>query len=592
MRREAKRMDSIVKNAKSIIDIIKWRAENQDNALAYQFNDYINTGEAEESKYSYADLDRKSRHLAAMLQDIKASGKPILIMYPPGLDYIVAYFGCLYAGSIAIPCYPPVGSGMLSTLTFIVQNSGACFVLTLEEIKNKIWAELDKQHDLSPLLWISTDKITEDMSSYYKNVDIKEDTLAFLQYTSGSTSTPKGVIVTHGNILHNSEHIYKGFKINSESRLVTWLPPYHDMGLIGGIIQPIYGGFPVSLMAPISFIRRPVRWLQAITKFKATISGGPNFAYDLCVKKVIQEAKSGLDLSKWDLAFNGAEPIRIKTLESFADSFFSCGFNYKAFCPCYGLAESTLMVTVADVEDEPVTIKLDNRSLAQDIVKNSNSAESVFLVGCGKVKNNVQVVVANSETNCACEENRIGEIWVKGPSVANGYWNNEKETIETFQRFLNNGEGPFLKTGDLGFFHNGELYISGRIKDLIIIRGSNYYPQDIETLVEKVDSGFRQGRIVAFSVEINGEEKLVIVAENNLTEVKKKGKSVRDIFIAIVRTIADKMHISVDSIVIVKTSTIPLTTSGKIRRRATRQMYLDGSMKSIAEWNSEEDVKL
>lgn len=580
-------MGRIARGTKSIIDIIRWRAEKQSNKLAYQFNDYSCPSEVEENVLSYAELDRKSRHIAALLQDLNVYGKPVLIMYPPGLDYIVAYFGCLFAGAIAVPCYSPLNSSMMSTLNKVVKNSGSCHVLTIEEIKDKVWKKIDNQPYLSSLQWISTDKITVDMSSNYKNVDIKEDDLAFLQYTSGSTSAPKGVMVTHGNLLLNSEYIYNGFKINSESRTVSWLPPYHDMGLIGGIIQPLYGGFPVLIMSPISFIRRPVRWLQAITKFRATISGGPNFAYDLCVKKITQEDKSNLDLSNWSLAFNGAEPIRIKTLERFSEFFASCGFTYKSFCPCYGLAESTLMVTVADKEDEPSTMKLDNKSITQGIVKSCNTDDGIILVGCGKVKKDTQVVIVNSDTNDICGEDHIGEIWVKGASVAKGYWNNEEATEETFRSLLNNGEGPFLKTGDLGFMHDGELYISGRIKDLIIIRGNNYYPQDIEAIVENSDPGFRQGRIAAFSIEVKDEEQLIIVAENNLSEFKKEeGKNIEELFLSIARAISDKFQISVSSILIVKTSTIPLTTSGKIQRRATRQMYLNGLLKSLAEWNS------
>jgi len=550
-------MGRIARGTKSIIDIIRWRAEKQSNKLAYQFSDYSCPSEVEEKVLSYAELDRKSRHIAALLQDLNVYGKPVLIMYPPGLDYIVAYFGCLFAGAIAVPCYSPLNSSMMSTLNKVVKNSGSCHILTIEEIKDKVWKEIDNQPYLSSLQWISTDKITVDMSSNYKNVDIKEDDLAFLQYTSGSTSAPKGVMVTHGNLLLNSEYIYKGFKISSESRLVSWLPPYHDMGLIGGIIQPLYGEFPVLIMAPISFIRRPVRWLQAITKFRATISGGPNFAYDLCVKKITQEDKSNLDLSNWSLAFNGAEPIRIKTLERFSEFFASCGFTYKSFCPCYGLAESTLMVTVADKEDEPSTMKLDNKSITQGIVKSCNTDDGIILVGCGKGKKDTQVVIVNSDTNDICGEDHIGEIWVKGASVAKGYWNNEEATEETFRSLLNNGEGPFLKTGDLGFMHDGELYISGRIKDLIIIRGNNYYPQDIEAIVENSDPGFRQGRIAAFSIEVKDEEQLIIVAENNLSEFKKEeGKNIEELFLSIARAISDKFQITKVLIIILSSAWI------------------------------------
>ncbi|MEM7593985.1 MAG: MupA/Atu3671 family FMN-dependent luciferase-like monooxygenase, partial [Cyanobacteria bacterium P01_A01_bin.83] len=496
-----------------------------------------------------------------------------LLLYPSGLEFIAAFFGCLYAGVVAVPVYPPKRDRKLSCLLAIVNDAGARIALTTTAILNDIEKRWANEGELTQLKWLATDTI-ETTPQEFVPTSIAPDSLAFLQYTSGSTGMPKGVTVTHGSIMHNEQSINRAFGHSEESICVGWLPLFHDMGLIGQTLQPIYVGFPSILMPPLAFLQKPIRWLKAISKYRATTSGGPNFAYDLCVEKIKPEQLAELDLSSWDLAYIGAEPVRAKTLEKFAEKFAACGFNYSAFYPCYGMAEATLFATGGEKGQKPVIQGVKAKDLEQNLIAESDSdSESRSLVGCGRPYSNTKVIIADPESLIQCEERQIGEIWLSGGSIAAGYWNRPQLSRETFEAYLQDTEsGSFLRTGDLGFLQDGELFFTGRLKDLIIIRGRNHYPQDIEITVEKSHPGLRSHHCAAFSVEVAGEEKLVVVQEVERTYLRKL--NLDEAIGAIRQQVTLEHELQVYAVVLIKPGTILKTSSGKIQRHACRHAFL------------------
>ena len=417
--------------------------------------------------------------------------------------------------------------------------------------------------------------------------------LAFLQYTSGSTGTPKGVMLSHENLLHNSLRIMQAFEITRSQSGVFWLPSFHDMGLIGGILVPLYGGKFNVIMSPVAFLQKPLRWLQAISKYRATISGGPNFSYELCVRKITPEQRATLDLSSWSLAFNGAEPVRPETIDAFCEAFAPCGFRREAFFPCYGLAESTLMVTGGMKFEPPVIRAFDAASIETGtaLVRTGFAPGTRRLVGSGRELDGQDVRIVDPQTCEALPPGRIGEIWVSGPSVAQGYWNRPDATKETFGAMLalpdahsqtqsakkwRPNPGPYLRTGDLGFFDNGELFVTGRLKDLIIVRGRNHYPQDIEHSVEEASPLVRAGSVAAFSVDVDGRERVVVVAE--LERGKRDSDEIAASFDAIRKRLAVEHEVALEAIVMVRPNSIAKTSSGKIQRHACKRQFLEGTL--------------
>ncbi|MBN8583426.1 MAG: fatty acyl-AMP ligase, partial [Anaerolineae bacterium] len=467
----------------TLVELLRSRAEQTPDRVAFRF---LQDDDSDTLTINYAELDRRARAIGAWLESYGAKGERALLLYSPGLDYIAAFMGCLYAGVTAVPAYPPRLNRPAPRIQSIVDDSHATFALTTTTIIANVEKRFEHAPDLKALRWLNTEQVPAGLEAEWRYPNVSRDTLAFLQYTSGSTSQPKGVMLSHGNLMHNLEAISRGFHIDSTVKGVFWLPSYHDMGLIGGILEPIYLGGETTLMSPPSFLQRPLRWLEAITRFEGNTCGAPNFAYDLCVDKITPEQKETLDLSSWTLAFCGAEPIRPETLERFARAFAGCGFRKTSFYPCYGMAESALIVSGADGPSEPQTFTVDRKSLESDLVIPSleNEEGSVTMVNCGPPIIDQKIVIVNPMTLLLCDSNQVGEIWVSGPSVAQGYWGMEEESRKTFQAYVaDTNEGPFLRTGDLGFLNNGELFVTGRLKDLIIIHGSNHYPQDIELTV-------------------------------------------------------------------------------------------------------------
>ena len=577
-------MNSVDKKLKTLVDLLQNRAIQNPEEIGYSF---LIDGETETVNLTYRQLEQRSRAIAAYLQSVCPQGEVALLLYQPGLEYITAFFGCLYAGVIAVPAYPPRPNRSLERIQTIIKDSKAKIALTAKSIISRLEPRTSETPELDNLGWLATDQIPENFAEKWLEPHINEDTLAFLQYTSGSTATPKGVMITHKNLLHNSGLIHQYFGHSPQSKAVIWLPPYHDMGLIGGILQPLYGGFPVILMSPLMFLQSPVRWLQAISQYQATTSGGPNFAYDLCVRKIKPEQIQTLDLSSWEVAFNGAEPISSKVLESFSNTFAVCGFRQKAFYPCYGMAEATLIISGGNKLSPPVETKVSAKALEKNQVILAYPKEGTkTLVGCGQSLPDQQIQIVHPEKLTLCAEGEVGEIWVSGPSIARGYWHKPEETKQTFAAFLAKAprKEPFMRTGDLGFLEAGELFVTGRLKDVIIINGRNHYPQDIEWTVEQSHHLIRPSCTASFSVEVEGEERLVVVAEveRNFRQFLRGSQNStpnsQELVKSIQRFVSRNHDLQIYQILLLKPGAMPKTSSGKVQRYACREGFLAGTL--------------
>ncbi|MBT3388430.1 MAG: AMP-binding protein [Desulfobacula sp.] len=574
-------------NFSNFVELLQYRGKHQKNKTAYIF---LDDGETKELKLTYGQLDSQARAIAAKLQQTLSPGDRAILLYPPSLEFMTGFFGCLYAGVVAVPVYPPNPSDLkrsVDKLKGIIDNAGPKIALTNKDIILKLRLLSLKYSVLRKMKWIASDSIKESLSEKWRVPEIKKDDLAFLQYTSGSTGEPKGVMVSHGNLMYNNEIIKLAFGHTEESIGTSWLPVYHDMGLIGKVLQPVYLGTSCIHMSPIAFLQKPLRWLQAISKYKVTTSGGPNFAYELCTRRITPEQLKDLDLSSWEVAFSGAEQVHTETLKKFAEVFKPCGFQETAFYPCYGLAEATLAVSGGLKKELPVAVYVDKTALAENKVLFCEPAQenAQAIVGCGKTWLDQKIFIVDPDTLKECPRDddnyKIGEIWVKGESVVKGYWNNPGKTEETFNAYLaDTGEGPFLRTEDLGFIKDGELFIAGRIKDLIIIGGRNHYPQDIEHTLEGCASGLRPGCCAAFSVDVENKEQLVIVQE--VKNDKAASMDTGNIFKAMRNAVLRNHGLQVHTIVLIKAKTILKTSSGKLRRNACRDMFLNDSLALVA----------
>jgi amino acid adenylation domain-containing protein len=565
----------------TLVGLLRRRSDGQFNQTAYTF---LVDGETEEVSLTYGELDTRARAIAAQLQSLGAYAERVLLLYPPDLEYIAAFFGCLYAGAVAVPIFAPRANRSLSRLQAIAADAEARVVLTTSAVFSRIEPFLAQVSELQAMHWLTTDNIDEETAQDWKQPYIDGDTLAFIQYTSGSTAEPKGVMVSHTNILHNERMIQSAFRQTEESVILSWLPLYHDMGLIGGVLQPLYVGARCILMSPVSFLQKPLRWLQAISRYRATTSGGPNFAYDMCVQKIDPARRTELDLSSWSVAFNGSEPVRAETLRQFAKVFAPCGFQPEAFFPCYGLAEATLFVSGNPVVRPPVIKKFAAESLAKHRVEEQVAGDVQELVSCGTTYLGQEALIVNPETATPCAADEVGEIWIAGESVAQGYWRRPEETQNIFCARLSGVlSETFLRTGDLGFLHDGELFITGRLKDLIIIRGRNLYPQDLEQTVVECHADLRRGGGMAFSVELDGEERLVIVQE-----LERHASSDLDALIQRMRQVITEEHeVQPAAIALVRAGSVPKTSSGKLQRRACRELFLTGRFEYLAEWRED-----
>lgn len=572
-----------VEHPKSVCELLRQRAAEQPARRAYTF---LVDGESEEIVLTHEALERQSLAIAAKLERIGAVGERAVLLYPDGPEFIPAFFGCLRAGTLAVPTFPPHPARLdrtLPRLHGIVADAGARVLLTTQSIIAMKELLLEHAPALGELTWIATDAV-EAAGGHVRDRwrHAAPDDLAYLQYTSGSTSSPKGVRVTHRNLLHNLEMMRHGFHMSADKLVLGWLPLFHDMGLIGNVLGSLYFGSQCVLMSPLAFLQHPIRWLRAISRYRAVASGGPSFAYDLCARKITRDDAADLDLTSWRIAFCGAEPIHQDTLDRFASAFSCAGFRAESFIPCYGLAEATLLVSAGHTTPEPSLYAADARALEHRELADATPASgtSRMIVGCGRILPGETVRIVDPERRTECPANHVGEIWVASPSVADGYWNNPEESTATFGALLQNGEGPFLRTGDLGFVKEGELFVTGRCKDLIIVRGRNHHPQDIERSVQHSHPALRPGCGAAFSVDSEGEERLVVVQE----VVNEHDLELEVIIDAIRQAVTRGHDLQVYTVALVAPRTVPKTSSGKLQRRACRDAFIRGELAIVAEW--------
>ncbi len=523
---------------------------------------------------SYRDLDQRARTIAAALQANAARGDRAVLLFPSGPDYVAAFFGCLYAGVIAVPAYPPESTRRhhQERLLSIIADAEPRWLLTIASLGDGL-----AQIDPAPAV-LSVDTLDPALAASWVAPELQPDDIAFLQYTSGSTALPKGVQISHGNLVANEVLIRHGFGIdlNPDDVIVSWLPLYHDMGLIGGLLQPIFSGVPCVLMSPAYFLGRPVRWLEAISEYGGTLSGGPDFAYRLCCERVSDSALERLDLSQWRVAYSGSEPIRLDTLERFAEKFAPCGFTSNNFFASYGLAEATLFVAGGRRGEGIPALRVDEQALAAHRVEPGPGAA---IMSCGTGQPDHAVLIADPHTLSELADHHVGELWATGPSIAHGYWRNPEASAKTF---VQHAGRTWLRTGDLGFIREGEVYITGRLKDLLIVRGHNLYPQDIEQTIEREVEVVRKGRVAAFSVKDQGLEGIGIAAE--ISRSVQKILPPEALIKAIRQAVAEACQEAPSVVVLLNPGALPKTSSGKVQRSACALRHADGSLDSYAQF--------
>src|SRR5688572_23521462 len=562
----------------TLVDLLRFRAQTSPNRVVYHF--FPGDGKTEE-RITYEELDRRAKSVAARIRETAKGGERALLLVPPGLDYVAAYFGCLYAGVIAVPAYPPHPRRPDPRIPNIVRDCEPVVALTTAALLARLdhWRGGDDR--LAALRWIAADD-PADVSAGWQERPISGADVAMLQYTSGSTAAPKGVVLTHRNLLHNLSLIRSAFNVAHEPEDVGvfWLPPFHDMGLIGGILQPCYVGRGAVLMSSATFLQRPLSWLEAMSKYRATTSAAPNFAFDLCAERIKPEEVRTLDLSAWHTVFDGAEPIRADTIDRFTRAFSEAGFRRESFFPCYGLAEGTLFVSGGPWGQGPSTLDVSRAALEEKRVRPATAGDRLRLVASGAPASGQTVRIVDPNTLSPCEDRRVGEIWVSGESVATAYWNKPEESRATFDASVRGDARRYLRTGDLGFLDDGQLFVTGRLKDLIILSGRNYYPQDLELAAERSHPSLRPGHSAAFAMEQDsGPERLAMVLEVTRHHRESENEAV---FSAVRRALAEREGVLPDLIVLVRQNAIPRTSSGKVQRRATRALLLDGGLDVVA----------
>jgi acyl-CoA synthetase (AMP-forming)/AMP-acid ligase II len=532
---------------------------------------------------SFAALDSSAVKLAGALRARVRRGDRVLMFYPPGLDFVIAFFAVLYAGAIAVPLVPPRRSGSSRIIAALIDNAEPALVLTSSHLApriSSILSELECSLDAVP-----TDILTADESNSNDVVMPLPDEICVLQYTSGSTGIPRGVAVTHANAARNARLLANQAELDSQSVWVSWVPHFHDLGLFGGICTPLYKGVTSVLMPPAAFVARPIRWLEAITQYGGTVSIAPNFAYDLCVSQIPEEECAGLDLSRWAVAGCGAEPIRMQTMNGFAQRFGHYGLKRQSMCPFYGLAEATLLVSGGPVGIGQTAATVSLSAIRRNRLEPAQDQHDAYEVpSCGKPSPEHRILIVNPETKQRCGSDTIGEIWIDGSTTGPGYWRNPKETAHVFDARLADGEGPFLRTGDLGFMRDGILHVSGRIKDVMIIRGQNVYPQDLEATVRVAVPDIAEA--AAFTLSDPATERTVLIVE----EARRAAGDATSVLEAVRAAVSANNGIDVDHVVLTQHRALPKTSSGKIQRSRAREMLLDGSLPVRAEWRGDSEA--
>lgn len=568
-------MSAVTHSLENLVQLLHTRADEFPDKVVFRF---LKDGETESDQVTYQTLHRQALEFAAQLSAVAPNQSRALLLFPSGIDFIAAFFGCLYASVIAIPVPLPRNTRQLPRIEAIAKDSGASIIITNQDSAPRLTQLLEKT-SLQAIQGITIGAPPVSDAAERPITAISSDTLAFLQYTSGSTGAPKGVMVSHGNLLSNFRMLQKALKQDEKTVTVSWLPLFHDMGLIGNALQMIYLGATCILMPPEAFLMKPIRWLEAISRYKADHSGGPNFAYELCCKRIKPDRIAQLDLSNWDIAFVGAEPIRALTLEQFAETFAPAGFSEQAFFPCYGLAEASLFVTgrgrangCRNLDFSKTELEKHHAQLAMD----STGSDTRRLVSCGTSWINGSVKIVNTETLNQCPENEIGEIWATGPHITKGYWNHPSATEATFSaRLPEDPNTQYLRTGDLGFINQGELFICSRLKDHIIIAGRNHDPADIEESVGNCHTAIKSDCCIAFSVLNDERECLVVVTELERTA---RNHEQSEIIQAIRSAVAVNHDLMTHAISLIQPASCPRTSSGKVRRQACKQAWANNTL--------------
>ncbi|HBI36193.1 MAG: hypothetical protein A2015_05060 [Spirochaetes bacterium GWF1_31_7] len=576
-------MKESINECTTMVDVLKYYSRTKSDEKAYIF---LKDGEVEKEVVTFSELDEKAKTISEYLLSNNLTGERALLLYNSSINFIAAFFGCLYAGVIAVPAFPPRKNQKISRIENIINDCNPKVILSTEDIEEILSTNEESVSILNNIEWINTNNLNSSLKLDEKSLPIiLPETIAFLQYTSGSSGNPKGVVITHKNLIHNQKLIKKGFEHSSSTVFVSWLPMFHDMGLIGNTLQPLYLGVLAVLMSPESFLQKPSRWLKAISKYKGTTSGAPNFAYDLCTEKIKRDDLGDLDLTSLDLAYNGAEPISVETIKKFYSKFKECGLSEIAMFPCYGLAEATLFVT-GGPKKRKSTIKKVNKSLLEKgfIQEEEHLRNSKEIISCGTILEGVDLIIVDPETNEIQADDIVGEIWIQSDSVANGYWNKIEESEKTFNGSPLERKGTYLRTGDYGFIDNNELYVTGRLKDLIIVRGRNHYPQDIELSAARSHSDLQENASAAFTVQDDTHnERLVIIQELKRTSLRSFNS--KEIFTAIREAVFIEHGLRVDAIILIRPYSILKTSSGKIQRKACKQKYILQELEVISEWN-------
>ncbi|QIS11296.1 AMP-binding protein [Nocardia arthritidis] len=564
-------------------ELLRARSEDKGEQRAFVF---LNAEGEPEQMLTYGELQWRACAVAERLRDRVSPGDRALLLHPPGLEYVVSFFGCLYAGVIAVPLYP-VQRNKLGQVEAIAEDCAAAVIMTTPAVA----AEMATQTAGSPLgeLPVIAVDMLSDPSEPTNSAQIAEPTapdadarIAYLQYTSGSTSTPKGVIVTHRMLAHQCAELVAGWGVGDDAVVVSWLPHFHDFGQLSGVLLPVYAGIEAVLMAPSTFVKQPIRWLAAVTEYRGTHCGAPNFAYDLCVDRTTPQQRFGLDLSSWQLVCNGAEPVRKATLDRFQRMFEPYGLSATALSPGYGLAEATLKVASSAPDSAYTATAFDESALGLRRVVPGSGPDATELVGCGRPVLWTEIAIVAPESGLQVGANEVGEIWVSGPSTAPGYWDRPEDTERTFRARITGADDDktWLRTGDLGFEYEGELYICGRVKNLMIVNGVNYYLEDIESTVVNSDTSLSAGAVIAFAVEQDGVEGLVLVAEYRAGGDPAPADLVTTVHDAVARRHA----LAPAVIVFIESGTIPRTTSGKLRRQQCRADFRAGRLAEIHRW--------
>ncbi|ORW14883.1 fatty-acid--CoA ligase [Mycolicibacter nonchromogenicus] len=569
--------EEFLPNAHTLVDMLRIQADRYGDKVAFNF---APDGDKIMASLTYRELDDKARAVAADLQHQGAAGQRVLAICRPGLDSIISIFACFYAGAIAVPVDTP-----LARLKLVAPDARASFAVATSTTHNQMKAATADVDGMSGLKWCAIDQATD--PDAWQAPDIDPNTVAMIQYTSGSTRSPKGVVVTHGNLMHNLESIRRAYHGHENETAVYFLPQQHDMGLIGGVLEMIYVGCTTVLMSPIVFFQRPMAWLEAMSRYRAHTTAAPNSAYRLCVKRSTPEQRAALDLSNWTTAASSSEQIHASTIQEFAEAFAPAGFKLPAFLACYGLAEATLLVS-ADPSPEVVGVRyVDSAALRENRAVDADPGNALPVVSCGPPVYGQRVVIADPETHRQLGDDEVGEIWVSGPSVAQGYWERPKENAHSFEAYLDTGEGPFLRSGDMGFLCKGEIFVTGRWNDLITIDDSNYYPNNIEPTVQACHPGLLVDRGAVFAVQPkpNADNRLVIVQELDYHQ-QVPDTQYPGIIKAIRAAVSEKHGLDPHDVLLVPGMRIPTTSSGKIQRSECRRQFLAGELEALAEWHA------